>query len=108
VVTAPTLPWHRGLAGPRRACQAREQPQSALVRQRTCVRSRSGMSFRRHPSPESIGRFNMRKWFTALVVAVLLGTAAAQDTTIDLGYVLWDSEIASTHVVAAVLMDELG
>ncbi len=50
----------------------------------------------------------MRKWFIAAVVAVLVGTAAAQDGTVDLGYVLWDSEIASTHVVAAVLMDELG
>lgn len=28
--------------------------------------------------------------------------------TIELGYVLWDSEIASTHVVAAVLQDEMG
>ncbi len=27
---------------------------------------------------------------------------------IELGYVLWDSEIASTHVVAAVIEDELG
>lgn len=50
----------------------------------------------------------MHKWFIAAVVAVLVGTAAAQDGTVDLGYVLWDSEIASTHVVAAVLMDELG
>ncbi len=50
----------------------------------------------------------MRKWFAAIVAALVLGTAMAQDTTIDLGYVLWDSEIASTHVVAAVLMDELG
>ncbi len=38
----------------------------------------------------------------------LAGTALAQSDTIQLGYVLWDSEIASTHVVAAVLMDELG
>lgn len=30
------------------------------------------------------------------------------DATIELGYVLWDSERASTHVVAAVLKDELG
>lgn len=30
------------------------------------------------------------------------------DVTIELGYVLWDSERASTHVVAAVLQDELG
>ncbi len=50
----------------------------------------------------------MRKWFAALVLALVAGTAMAQDNTIDLGYVLWDSEIASTHVVAAVLMDDLG
>ena len=50
----------------------------------------------------------MRKWCAALAALMLCGTALAQDTTIDLGYVLWDSEIASTHVVAAVLMDELG
>lgn len=50
----------------------------------------------------------MNKWFVVITCAVLFGTAAAQDDTIDLGYVLWDSEIASTHVVAAVLMDELG
>jgi len=37
-----------------------------------------------------------------------VGTVMAQDETIDIGYVLWDSEIASTHVVAAVLMDDLG
>lgn len=34
--------------------------------------------------------------------------AFAQSETIELGYVLWDSEIASTHVVAAFLMDDLG
>src|SRR5690554_7863605 len=50
----------------------------------------------------------MRKLLAALLVALVVGTAVAQDDTIDLGYVLWDSEIASTHVVAAVLIDELG
>jgi len=44
----------------------------------------------------------------ALLMAMSIGVVMAQDETIDLGYVLWDSEIASTHVVAAVLMDELG
>lgn len=49
------------------------------------------------------------------VLAVALGAAsawvpaeAADKGTIRLGYVLWDSEIASTHVVAAVLEDRLG
>lgn len=50
----------------------------------------------------------MRKWLAALLVALIVGTAVAQDETIDLGYVLWDSEIASTHVVAAVIQDDLG
>ncbi|HEX7001906.1 MAG TPA: glycine betaine ABC transporter substrate-binding protein [Trueperaceae bacterium] len=50
----------------------------------------------------------MRKFLVALLLALVAGSAMAQDDTIDLGYVLWDSEIASTHVVAAVLMDDLG
>lgn len=48
----------------------------------------------------------------ALAATALLAGAGsmalAQNETIELGYVLWDSEVASTHVVAAVLMDELG
>ncbi len=45
----------------------------------------------------------------AAMATIGLGSAAlAQNESIHLGYVLWDSEIASTHVVAAVLMDELG
>ncbi len=45
----------------------------------------------------------------AALAALGIGSAAlAQDDAIHLGYVLWDSEIASTHVVASVLMDELG
>lgn len=36
------------------------------------------------------------------------GPAADEAPVIDLGYVLWDSEIASTHVVAAVIQDDLG
>ena len=50
----------------------------------------------------------MKRFLAALLVTVGLGAAAAQDDSIHLGYVLWDSEISSTHVVAAVLMDELG
>jgi len=50
----------------------------------------------------------MKKFLIALVLALTGGVVMAQDETIELGYVLWDSEIASTHVVAAVLMDELG
>ncbi len=50
----------------------------------------------------------MKKYALALGLtgAALVGIAQAQDIT--LGYVLWDSEIASTHVVGAVLEDELG
>lgn len=44
----------------------------------------------------------------AMATVGLGSTALAQNDSIHLGYVLWDSEIASTHVVAAVLMDELG
>src|SRR5690606_26835830 len=54
------------------------------------------------------GRYLMKKFLIALVLALTGGVVLAQDETIELGYVLWDSEIASTHVVAAVLMDELG
>lgn len=44
----------------------------------------------------------------ALVLVGLLGTSAiAAKGTVKLGYVLWDSEIASTNVVAAVLEDIL-
>ena len=50
----------------------------------------------------------MKRLFVALTAVLAIGLASAQDRTIELGYVLWDSEIASTHVVAAVLMDELG
>lgn len=50
----------------------------------------------------------MKRLLFALLVAMSVGTVMAQDETIDIGYVLWDSEIASTHVVAAVLMDDLG
>lgn len=52
--------------------------------------------------------FAMKAGLAAFAAIGLGGAAMAQDDTINLGYVLWDSEIASTHVVAAVLMDELG
>lgn len=46
---------------------------------------------------------------TAGFIAGLVACAPqGDDVTIELGYVLWDSEIASTHVVAAVIEDELG
>jgi glycine betaine/proline transport system substrate-binding protein len=46
--------------------------------------------------------------FTALLVLGLLNMAAAQNEPINIGYVLWDSEIASTHVLAAAIEEELG
>ncbi len=42
------------------------------------------------------------------LMALQLQSCEPAVETIDLGYVLWDSEIASTHVVAAVIEDELG
>ncbi len=50
----------------------------------------------------------MKRLIFALSAVLAIGLASAQSNTIELGYVLWDSEIASTHVVAAVLIDELG
>src|SRR5690606_13202757 len=57
-----------------------------------------------------VWRLRMKRITLALylLLAMFLGAAAAQDEGIDIGYVLWDSEIASTHVLAAVIMDELG
>jgi glycine betaine/proline transport system substrate-binding protein len=51
-----------------------------------------------------------RKLLAGGLLAGLVGCGPIDDgnVTIDLGYVLWDSEIASTHVVAAVIEDELG
>ncbi len=45
-----------------------------------------------------------------LVFAIMFGfsSCAPAEDEIHLGYVLWDSEIASTHVVAAILEDDLG
>lgn len=45
-----------------------------------------------------------------LVFSLMLGlnSCAPAEEEVHLGYVLWDSEIASTHVVAAILEDELG
>lgn len=45
---------------------------------------------------------------TGLLTLSLLSVASAQLDPIRFGYVLWDSEIASTHVLAAVIEDELG
>lgn len=46
----------------------------------------------------------------AVAVAALVGLQACETETeaIELGYVQWDSEIASTHVVASIIEDELG
>lgn len=44
----------------------------------------------------------------ALVVSVVGATTVAAKGKVSLGYVLWDSEIASTNVVAAVLEEKLG
>ncbi len=44
-------------------------------------------------------------WFLAAIG--IQGCETASDE-VRLGYVLWDSEIASTHVVAAIIEDELG
>lgn len=46
--------------------------------------------------------------FTLLLLGLITGGAFASNGTVKLGYVLWDSEIASTHVVAAVLEEKLG
>jgi glycine betaine/proline transport system substrate-binding protein len=46
--------------------------------------------------------------FTILLVFGLVSMAAAQTGTVNIGYVLWDSEIASTHVLAAAIQEELG
>src|SRR5690606_6455004 len=59
-------------------------------------------------TPPSCGGMYMKKLLLVLVSSLFVGATLAQNETIELGYVLWDSEIASTHVVAAVLMDELG
>src|SRR5690554_808930 len=62
-------------------------------------------------NPSSLLQFggtSMKRLLIALSAVLALGIASAQTDTIELGYVLWDSEIASTHVVAAVLNDELG
>ncbi|MDG5800412.1 glycine betaine ABC transporter substrate-binding protein [Marinilabiliaceae bacterium ANBcel2] len=44
---------------------------------------------------------------TAAVAFQFHSCAEAESETIELGYVLWDSEVASTHVVAAILEDRL-
>ena len=48
--------------------------------------------------------------FSALAflgVLFVMSSCEQESDTIELGYVLWDSEIASTHVVAAVIEDRL-
>ncbi len=45
---------------------------------------------------------------SALAMILSLNACEAEPDRIELGYVLWDSEIASTHVVAAVIERELG
>ncbi len=54
----------------------------------------------------------LKSGWTAIAFAVVavLGLQACEAETdeIRIGYVLWDSEIASTHVVAAIIQDELG
>ncbi len=55
---------------------------------------------------------NWKSGWTAMIVAVaaLVGLQACEpaEREVELGYVQWDSEIASTHVVASVIQDELG
>lgn len=46
--------------------------------------------------------------FSVLVSAMVFTACDPAEDEIKLGYVEWDSEIASTHVVAAVIQDELG
>lgn len=45
---------------------------------------------------------------TLLFAAFGFQSCEQESDTIELGYVLWDSEIASTHVVAAIIEDKLG
>lgn len=58
---------------------------------------------------------SIKKIFTPFLIFLFIGitaisfkACAPQPEKIELGYVLWDSEIASTHVVAAVIEDYLG
>ncbi|HRQ10457.1 MAG TPA: glycine betaine ABC transporter substrate-binding protein [Trueperaceae bacterium] len=50
----------------------------------------------------------MKKWLIAAIAAAVLGTGLAQAQTIHIGYVLWDSCVASNNVVAALIEDRLG
>lgn len=50
----------------------------------------------------------MKRILSGLLLSLFAGAALAQNEPIEIGYVLWDSEIASTNVVAAVIQDELG
>src|SRR5690625_2445891 len=50
----------------------------------------------------------MKRILLSVLIALGLSVTFAQDETISIGYVLWDSEIAATHVLGAVIHDELG
>ncbi len=51
---------------------------------------------------------NLLKGFALVGVLFMISSCEPRTEKIKLGYVLWDSEIASTHVVAAVIEDRLG
>ena len=56
----------------------------------------------------SIGKLKAFSFlFGVLLVALIFYSCERDSDEIRLGYVEWDSEIASTHVVAAILMDRL-
>lgn len=59
-----------------------------------------------HTTPSLMNRCILMS-VAAMLVVVAAGCEPATEQ-VELGYVLWDSEIASTHVVAAVIEDELG
>ncbi len=52
--------------------------------------------------------FIMMVPFISILFNACNQTTQQQVTEIEIGYVLWDSEIASTHVVAALIEDSLG
>ena len=43
-----------------------------------------------------------------MLILLKLHSCAPEEERIEIGYVLWDSEIASSHVVAAIIEDRLG
>lgn len=59
--------------------------------------------------PMLMSKGNWLKSITFVMAVGLIVSACAPDTEqIELGYVEWESEIASTHVVSAIIQDELG